>query len=254
MSEVNDIKNHISELRSRLLKIVISIIIITIFILTFHIDIINYFGIPIVYPTIEPFNNVSIQVINHLKSKLVPDNVELIQTAPGQAFFAQIYISFLVATIATIPIILKELINFLTPALHKNEIVLGKSVFIPSIILFFSGCCFAYFVTIPYLLEFLYRYGEYAGITTFLSITDFVTFVLQFLLAFGISFELPLVMYTTTKIGMVDKKFWKNNIRYTMVIIVIFGAIITPDGSGITMWLISIPMIVLYFVGIKVLK
>ena len=61
-------------------------------------------------------------------------------------------------------------------------------------------------------------------------------------------------MYATSKIGMVDKKFWVKNTRYSIVGIVIFGAIITPDGSGITMWLVSIPMIVLYFIGIKIIK
>lgn len=255
MSEIKDIKKHIYELRNRLLKIVIAIVLITVLILTLHINTINYeHNITIAYPTIEPFNNISIQMINHLKLKLIPENVELIQTAPGQAFFAQIHISMLMGTIIAMPIILKEMINFLKPALRENEVVLGRSISIPSIILFITGCCFAYFVTIPYLLEFLYTYGQYAGIITFLNITDFVTFVLQFLLAFGISFELPLLMYATSKIGIVGKHFWKKNIRYSIVIIVIFGAVITPDGSGVTMWLVSIPMIILYFIGIKIIK
>ncbi|MBP2624883.1 MAG: twin-arginine translocase subunit TatC [Nitrosopumilaceae archaeon] len=254
MSEIKDIKKHLHELRKRLFKIIISITIITILILTLHINTDDYRNITIVYPTIEPFNNISIQLINHLKSKLIPENVELIQTSPGQAFFAQIHISLLIGTIITMPIILKEIIDFMKPALHKNEIQLGRSISLPAAILFVIGCCFAYFVTIPYLLEFLYTYGQYAGIMTFLNITDFVTFVLQFLLAFGISFELPLLMYATSKIGIVDKDFWTKNIRYSIVIIVIFGAVITPDGSGITMWLVSIPMILLYFIGIKIVK
>jgi len=78
---------------------------------------------------------------------------------------------------------------------------------------------------------------------------DFVTFVLQFLLAFGISFQLPLIMYATTVSGMVDAKFWRKNIRYAIIIIVIFGAVITPDGSGVTMWFIAGPMIALYIIG-----
>jgi sec-independent protein translocase protein TatC len=83
---------------------------------------------------------------------------------------------------------------------------------------------------------------------------DFVTFVLQFLLAFGFSFQLPLVMYAISASGMVDSNFWRKNIRYAIVIIVIFGAVITPDGSGVTMWFIAIPMIVLYVTGMLIIE
>jgi sec-independent protein translocase protein TatC len=83
---------------------------------------------------------------------------------------------------------------------------------------------------------------------------DFVTFVLQFLLAFGFSFQLPLVMYAISASGMVDSDFWRKNIRYAIVAIVIFGAVITPDGSGVTMWFIAGPMIALYFAGMGIIE
>ena len=79
---------------------------------------------------------------------------------------------------------------------------------------------------------------------------DFVTFILQFLLAFGFSFQLPLVMYAISASGAVDVDFWRKNIRYAIVAIVIFGAVITPDGSGVTMWFIAIPMMALYVTGL----
>ena len=103
-------------------------------------------------------------------------------------------------------------------------------------------------------MEIHYNYGESAGLVTFLNIMDFVTFVLQFLLAFGISFQLPLVMYALSMSGLTDSKFWRKNIRYAIVIIVIFGAIITPDGSGVTMWFIAGPMIALYIAGMAIVE
>ena len=115
--------------------------------------------------------------------------------------------------------------------------------------LFISGCLFAYFVVIPFMLDFLYKYGASSGLVTFLNIMDFVTFVLQFLLAFGLSFQLPVLMYAFSQSGMTDAKFWRKNIRYAIIIIIIFGAIITPDGSGVTMWFIAGPMIGLYLAG-----
>ena len=83
---------------------------------------------------------------------------------------------------------------------------------------------------------------------------DFVSFILQFLLAFGISFQLPLIMYAISQSGMIDAKFWRKNIRYAIVAIVIFGAIITPDGSGVTMWFIAGPMIGLYLAGMLIVE
>ena len=83
---------------------------------------------------------------------------------------------------------------------------------------------------------------------------DFVTFVLQFLLAFGLSFQLPLVMYAISMSGMVDADFWRKNIRYAIVAIVIFGAVITPDGTGVTMWFVSGPMIALYITGMFLIE
>ncbi len=61
-------------------------------------------------------------------------------------------------------------------------------------------------------------------------------------------------MYAVSKIGIVDSKFWRGNIRYAIVAIVIFGAVITPDGSGVTMWFIAGPMIALYLIGMVVIE
>ncbi|HEY5736790.1 MAG TPA: twin-arginine translocase subunit TatC, partial [Nitrososphaeraceae archaeon] len=112
------------------------------------------------------------------------------------------------------------------------------------------GVIFSYLLVIPFTLDFLYKYGESIGVETFLNINDFITFVLQFLIGFGISFELPLLMYVISLSQIIDHNFWKKNFRYAIIIIVVFGAVITPDGSGVTMWLIAGPMILLYLIGI----
>jgi len=250
MSELDGIAKHFEELRKRLLKIVLVLGIITVFILTFHFEPIQVGGITLYYPTPEPLNNIAAQVTHHMKMNLVPENVQLIQTAPGQAFFAQVYIAVLVGVVIGMPIIIKELVGFIKPALKENEINVSRSISLPALGLFIAGCVFSYNFVIPYILEFLYRYGESAGLVTFLNIMDFVTFILQFLLAFGFSFQLPLVMYAISASGAVDADFWRKNIRYAIVAFVIFGAVITPDGSGVTMWFIAIPMMALYVTGL----
>ena len=254
MSELEGINRHLEELRKRLLRIVLVIGIITAFILTFHAEPIQIGQITLYYPTPEPLNNIAAQITTHMKANLVPEDVQLIQTAPGQAFFAQVYIAALVGIVVGMPIIIKELVGFIKPALKENEINVSRSISLPALGLFIAGCIFSYNFVIPYILEFLYRYGESAGLVTFLNIMDFVTFVLQFLLAFGFSFQLPLVMYAISASGMVDSNFWRKNIRYAIVVIVIFGAVITPDGSGVTMWFIAVPMIVLYVAGMIIIE
>jgi len=249
MSEIQEISKHLDELRSRILRIVIVIGIITVFILTFHIYPVEIGGIQLYYPVPEPLDNIAAQITNYMKDQLVPEQVQLIQTAPGQAFFAQIYIAALVGFVLSMPVIIKEMTGFIRPALKEREINVSRSIAIPALALFVAGCLFSYFFVVPYILDFLYKYGESSGLVTFLNIMDFVSFVLQFLLAFGLSFQLPLVMYAATVSGLTDAVFWRKNIRYAIVIMVIFGAVVTPDGSGVTMWFIAGPMIALYVAG-----
>ncbi len=102
---------------------------------------------------------------------------------------------------------------------------------LPIFLLFFFGVVFCYIFVIPFTLNFLYKYGESIGAETFLTVDDFITFVLQFILSFGIAFQLPVLMYGLSLSGL-----------------------ITPDGSGVTMWFVALPMIGLYAVGIFAIK
>ena len=193
MSEITEIYEHLSELRKRVLRVVIVVAVIAVFLMTFHLEATTYNGIMLYYPTPEPLHNIAAQLTDYFRTNLVPTDVQLIQTAPGQAFFAQVYIAALVGLVAGTPVIIREIVNFLKPALKENEVNVGKTITVPAMGLFISGCLFAYFIVIPFMLEFLYKYGASAGLVTFLNIMDFVTFVLQFLLAFGLSFQLPMI-------------------------------------------------------------
>jgi sec-independent protein translocase protein TatC len=257
------IREHIDELRSRMLRIIISVMIITIFSMSFGIKAFTLYypivdnnnnnsstSIQLFYPYPDPFNNVAIQVTSFMQKTLLPPEVKLIQTAPGQAFFAQVYVSLLIGIICSIPIIIKEIFGFISPAIGNQTKKFGIiNVFLPIISLCITGIVFSYIVVIPFTLNFLYKYGQAIGVATFLNINDFISFVLQFFLGFGIAFELPIVMYAIALTGMIDTRFWRNNFRYAALVLVIFGAIITPDGSGLTMWFVAGPMITLYLIG-----
>jgi sec-independent protein translocase protein TatC len=267
MSSEMSIFGHINELRSRILRIVISLVIITVFSMSIGIKSItidldggdhnnnNANNLTLYYPYPDPFGNFALQVTKYMQNTLLPSEVKLIQTAPGQAFFANVYVSLLIGIIGSMPIIVKEIYGFISPAIGKHTKKIGvMNVFVPTVSLFIIGVAFSYILVIPFMLNFLYDYGEAIGVETFLNINEFISFVLQFFLGFGIAFELPVVMYAISLTGIVDLKFWKNNFRYAAIILVIFGALITPDGSGITMWFMALPMISLYLLGMLAIR
>jgi sec-independent protein translocase protein TatC len=249
------LQGHLVELRSRVIRAVIAILIVTVFCSSFGLRSIELYGYTFYYPFPDLVNNVSVQLTNFMRDTLLPSNVQLIQTAPGQAFFAQIYVSILIGVTVSIPVITKEIIAFISPAFESNKPkIVWISTIIPMIALFVAGALFSYILVIPYVLEFLYNYGQAIGVATFFNINEFVSFVIQFLIGIGIAFELPVIMYAISLSGIIDARFWRKNFRYSIVIFVVFGAIITPDGSGITMWLMTGPMIGLYLVGLVVIE
>ncbi|MBI5697774.1 MAG: twin-arginine translocase subunit TatC [Thaumarchaeota archaeon] len=265
MSELQGIFAHLSELRARVTRIVISVGAIIVFLLSFRAEPFLYEGVKLYYPFLyegvklyypfpDPMHNFAAQITSYMRMTLVPENVQLIQTAPGQAFYAQVYVAALVGVVLSMPIIIRELTGFIAPALSEKEVHHIRKIAVPGLALFVAGIVFSYYTVIPFMLDFLYQYGEAAGLVTFLNVMDFVTFVLQFLLAFGVAFQLPLIMYAATVSGLTEVTFWRRNIRYAIVALVIVGAAATPDGSGVTMWFISGPMIGLYIAGMIILE
>ncbi|MFI5405899.1 MAG: twin-arginine translocase subunit TatC [Nitrososphaerales archaeon] len=247
--------DHVKELRNRFLRIMVITLVIMMVCTVFGIHLVTwnnysfYFFVPTVY------NNIASQVTLFLSNSLIPHGVDLIQTAPGQALYAQIYVAILISVSCTIPLIVREVFGFISPAMSFKS--REKAFFIyllPTAILFISGMAFSFYLAIPITLTFLYEYGQTIGVLTFLNISDFINFVLQFFIAFGISFQLPLVMFILSASGLVSLQFWIKNLKYALLIIIIFGAIITPDGSGITMWFISGPMLLLYLIGIAIIR
>lgn len=248
------IREHIEELRVRVLRVTLSIVIITIFAMTFDLRPVEIGGLPLVYPYPDPIHNISVRLMFYMQDTLLPDGVELIQTAPGQAFFAQVYVSVLIGLTASIPVIVREIAAFISPAISSKTKIGLLNVFLPAVGLFVTGIAFAYLLVIPYALDFLYQYGEALNVATFLTINDFISFVMQFFLGFGIAFQLPILMYGISLTNLVSARFWRDNFRYAAIILVVFGALITPDGSGVTMWFVAGPMIGLYLAGMVAIE
>ncbi|MFL6473978.1 MAG: twin-arginine translocase subunit TatC [Nitrososphaera sp.] len=248
------LREHVEELRARTLRVAVVIIIITIFAMTFDLRPIQINGITLVYPYPDPLHNLSVRLTFFMQDTLLPEEVSLIQTAPGQAFFSQIYVAGLIGLTASIPFTMREIYGFISPAITTKTKTGLVNVLLPSIALFVGGIVFSYILVIPFTLDFLYDYGEALNVATFLTINNFISFVLQFFLGFGIAFQLPILMYGIALTNTLSPRFWRANFRYAFLIMIIFGALITPDGSGITMWFVSIPMVLLYLAGMIIVE
>ena len=149
------LQGHLIELRSRTVRAVFAIIIVTLFSATFGIHSIEFNGYVFYYPFPDPVNNLSVQTTYFMRDTLLPSDVQLIQTAPGQAFFAQIYVSLLIGIIGSIPVITKEIFGFISPAfdLKPKKKIVWIARFLPMIVLFAVGAIFSYVLVIPFVLR-----------------------------------------------------------------------------------------------------
>jgi sec-independent protein translocase protein TatC len=192
----------------------------------------------------------TVMIFKKIKEDLLPEGVELIVTSPIEAFWAQLSIALFLAFILTMPYFLYSFLKYLLPAFKQNEKKAIFKILFPSIILFFSGCLFSYYLLIPSTVNLLYvYYVQTIDVMSFFALREFIPLVLALCIGVGVIFMLPVVMILLTSLGVIHSDFWKNNWRNAFLFFLIVSAIITPDGTGITMIFLSLPLTVLYAVG-----
>lgn len=198
------------------------------------------------YPSMD---SIAAQVLKAMQGSLLGSATRLIVTSPLDAFSALALTAFLLAFIVSLPLFLYKLINFLSPALYADEKWGTLLVLIPSVILFFLGNLFGYYVIIPSAMGFLYDYALALGAEPLITTSKFIGFILGTTIFTGILFLTPVFMVLLTRAGLVPSAFWKKNWQYALVFFLILSGIITPDGTGVTMAMLSVPLAALYFVG-----
>lgn len=218
------------------------------FFFAFGIKGIEIFGkiIPLPVPS---YNSISALFFKQIQKDLLIKEMELITTNPLDALWAQIGISLFLAFVITLPFLLYKIASYFSPALHKKEKRAILKALIPSTILFIGGCVFAYFFLIPTTFKFLYSYVLAVGAKPFFVVSQFISLVLIMTIVVGIVFLLPIFMILLTRLGIVKPDIWKKNWRYAIFIFLVLAAIVTPDGTGITMVLLAVPLMMLYGVG-----
>ncbi len=165
---------------------------------------------------------------------------------PTETFMLSIKLSVFAGVIISFPFLLYFILQFILPGLKTNE----RKALWPALIigfgLFLMGVFFCYFLVLPKALDFFFTYSAGMGVENEWRIGDYITFTTQFTLIFGLAFELPVVVMTLVKIGLLSYQTMSNTRSYAVIGIFMVGAIITPTGDALTLGLLAAPMCLLY--------
>jgi sec-independent protein translocase protein TatC len=179
-------------------------------------------------------------------------NIQLINTEMAGQFTLQINSSLLLGLTCGIPYLLFEIWQFIKPALHDKERKAASGFVFYASFLFLLGVLFGYFIITPMSINFLASYTVSPSIQNLFSIDSYISSVATLTLATGVVFELPILVYILSNIGILNAKFMRSSRRYAVVVILIIAAIVTPTPDMLTMTVVSIPLFVLYEISIVV--
>ncbi len=171
---------------------------------------------------------------------------------PGQ-FLMHMYISIMLGLIVAAPYVIWEVWRFIKPALYSTEKKYSGGAVVVMSTLFITGALFSYFIIVPLTLSFFGSYQVSEAVANQISLSSYVNTVVSLTFAVGLVFELPVFIYFLTKVGVVTPDYLKRNRRWTLVVILVVSAIITPSDL-FSQIMVAIPLYVLYEVSISVSK
>ena len=169
-------------------------------------------------------------------------------------FFTHMSTSFWFALVLTCPYLIFEIWRFVKPALYDHEKKNVRWVFLFGTVMFFIGCLVGYSAVFPITLRFLATYQLSANITNEISLDSYIDNFIMLVLIMGIIFELPLVSWLLSQLGLLKKSFFNKYRRYAVVITLILAAIITPSGDPFTLMVVFIPLYGLYEISALFVK
>ena len=237
----NTFTSHFIELRSRLLKSVLFILLVFIISYTFAEQIYNFL--------VEPYANAV---------KNDGTNRRLIFTALHETFLTYLKVAFFSAIFLGSPVLIIQLWKFIAPGLYKNEKKALLPYLISTPILFLLGSLLVYYLVMPLAIKFFLSFETYSQMTTLpiqleAKVNEYLSLIMRLIFAFGISFQLPVLLNLLARIGIVNSQYLKKIRRYVVVIIFSVAALLTPPDP-ITQIGLAIPLLLLYELSIFTVK
>lgn len=172
--------------------------------------------------------------------------VEIININLTSQFFRHMTTSFWLALILTFPYLVFEVWRFIRPALYENEKKSIRWVFLFGTIMFFIGCTMGYSLVFPITFRFLATYQLSDIIVNQISLDSYMDNFLMLIFIMGVVFELPLVSWLLSQLGLLNKSFFKKFRRHAIVVLLVLAAFITPSGDPFTLSVVFIPLYCLY--------
>ena len=245
--------DHIEELRWHVIRSLIALIIVSIAVF-FNIEWI--FDKIILGPAKADF--VSYQWLCQLGQLIHVDvlclgdmSLKFQNTQLSGQFMMSFSVSFMIGFIIAFPYIFWELWKFIKPALKSGELKYARGIVFWCSLLFFMGVLFAYFIIAPFTINFFANYQLSPSFENIITIANYYDTMNDLILGMGIVFELPVVVFFLSRIGLLTPQLMREKRRFAIVIILILAAVITPP-DWFSIWLVAIPLLVLYEAGILI--
>ena len=182
--------------------------------------------------------------------KVQPD-LALIGTGVAEAFFTKLKVAVIASIFVALPVILWQVWRFIAPGLYQHEQRYARLFVFFGTVFFLLGAWFCYEVIFQFGYSFFLEQYEAIDVRPTIRIGEYLSFSAKLMLAFGVTFELPVLAYFLTRVGLIDHRFLIRQFRYAILVIFILAAILTPPDI-ISQVLLALPLLVLYGISIGV--
>jgi sec-independent protein translocase protein TatC len=223
---------HLGELRKRIMFSVLFILVFFIGCWPFVDEIYQFFAVPIL--------------------KQMPEGKKLAYTALTEPFMMYIKVAFISALFISSPLVFHQLWLFISPALYKKEKKMVFPFVFSTSLFFLLGGAFGYLYVFPLACRFFLKIGK--DFNAIITVNEYFTLAFRVLMGISLVFELPILVFLLSKLGILSPRFLIKYFKYAIVIIFIIAAIITPTPDIITQSMFAVPMIVLYLLSIGIAK
>jgi len=220
--------SHLTELRSRLLRCVVAVLLLFGGLFYFAQDIYTIVSAPL--------------------RAYLPEGATMIATGVASPFLTPFKLTAWVALFLSIPVLLHQIWGFIAPGLYKHEKRIAMPLLVSSILLFYGGMAFAYFLVFPLIFHFFASVTP-EGVAMMTDINEYLDFVLTLFFAFGVAFEIPVATFLIIWVGILDVETLKKSRPYVIVGCFVVGMVLTPPDI-FSQTLLAVPMWLLFEVGI----